>query len=230
MVRTNLLFSSAAEGGRALIVTSTQPRRRQDHHDREPRHLAGRERSQGPGGGRRPAAADAAPALRDLEDPGPFRRHRRQEADLGGDPVRPRQGAARPALRVHPAESRRAPGVDGDARHRPRAEDPLRLGPHRHAAGAGHGRHARPLPLRGRDRSSSSPPRRAAGRPSRGPSTSSPASGERSSAPCSTRSTSSGTRTTTRSTTASTTAATTRTWRPRRGPRWPAGPRPFRRK
>ena len=83
-----------------------QPGRGQDHDGGQPRLVAGPERGEGAGGGRRPAAPDDAPALRDPQDAGALRPDRRASA-------RPRRRSRPPASRAcrscPAATSRRIP-------------------------------------------------------------------------------------------------------------------------
>ena len=118
VVRTNLLFSTVGEGGRALMVTSTNPG---EGKTTTAANLA----ISLAANGARVLVVDAdlrRPTLHQhfgiSKTPGPLRRHRRQAADLGGDPEPARQGLARPALRLHAPEPRRAPRLAGHARDR----------------------------------------------------------------------------------------------------------------
>ena len=87
VLRTNLIFSSAETTGRVDPGDERRPRRGQDDDARQPGRGAGPERREGAGGRRRPAAADALPALRGAEDARAHGPDRGQGGGLGGDPV-----------------------------------------------------------------------------------------------------------------------------------------------
>ncbi len=113
-----------------------QPRRGQDHDARQPGRGAGAERRQGAGGRCGPAAADALPALRRAEEPGPHGPDRGQGCGLGGDPLDPDRWTAASALRLPDAEPGGAAGLADDEADRGGPARALRVGADRRAAAA----------------------------------------------------------------------------------------------